>query len=284
MAIINYESEEHRPNVSWGAIFGGSIITLALQFAFMSLGSGIGFSAFDPAQGDSLNAGSLVTLGIFTVISSLISLFIGGYVAGRLAGFQIRSVSALHGLCSWAVVSVFTVLMLGSGLGSIVRTTAGVVKGAAGSANVDADSLVNEAKQILKETGKPELNPDRLAREAKTLPKDAARGGESPSDKLDQAAGALDREAIANVISKRLNVSQEEANQLLGQAEQKTGDVKASVKDAAQAGTDVAAKISWGTFASLLLGAIAAILGGLVGGPKRVAAEAYATQSPRKAA
>ena len=284
-------TEEHRPNVSWGSIFAGAVIAFVTQLVFLSLGSAIGFSAFDPGQGDSPGQGSLIAAGIYTVIVALLSLFAGGYIAGRLAAYRLRSASTLHGLCSWGVVSAVTVLMMAMGVSRVAGTAFGIVgsgiKGlaqastvAASNSDMNVETVTREVRQILNETGKPELNPDRMEREAKNLPAQAATaqattGGTSGANvagnQLEAKADAFDRDAVANVLSKRLGVSKDDAMSLIGQSEDKAnqvmGTLKAKSLEAAQKGTQVAASVSWMAFLTLILGAAAAAFGGFIGGP-----------------
>jgi hypothetical protein len=295
MNDLNYIGQQ-QGKVSWGSIFAGSLVAIAVQATLLTLGSAIGFTAYDPAHGDSIGAGSFLRFGIFTLVASLLSLFAGSYAAGRLAGSRDRFVAGAHGVSVWAVVSVLTIFMVSSGVGSALRLAGTVVGGAASgiatvggaaASNVDVDGrdLVAGARQILKDTGKAELNPDQLARDAKKLPTQAARaqardGGPDAegvvSSELGDKAAAFDRDAAANVLAKRLNVSKAEALSLIGQGEekadqltvdakQKLEEVKAKGVEVAQAGTTVAARVSWVAFFSLVLGAIAAAFGAVIG-------------------
>jgi hypothetical protein len=306
-------AEEHRPNVSWGSIFAGAVIAFVTQLVFLSLGSAIGFSAFDPGQGDSPGQSSLIAAGIYTVIVALLSLFAGGYVAGRLAGYRLRSVSTLHGLCSWGVVSAVTVLMMAMGVSRVAGTAFGIVgsgiKGlaqassvAATNSDMNVETVTREVRQILNETGKPELNPNRMEREAKNLPAQAATtqattggasggasGGTSGANvagnQLEAKADAFDRDAVANVLSKRLGISKNDAMSLIGQSEDKAnqviGTLKARSLEAAQKGTQVAASVSWMAFLTLILGAAAAAFGGFIGGPHGYRSEHGPETHPR---
>src|SRR4051812_34910975 len=68
--------------ISWGAVFAGAIIALATQIVLALIGMAIGLATLNPASGDSPSGTTLgAGAAIWLVVSSLISLFIGGYIA-----------------------------------------------------------------------------------------------------------------------------------------------------------------------------------------------------------
>lgn len=102
--------------ISWGSVFAGAIIALAAQLVLTLIGTAIGLATLDPTTSDNPSATSLgIGAGIWLVLSSLISLFLGGYIAARLGGtFN----GWLHGLTTWATVTILTVMLLSSAAGS----------------------------------------------------------------------------------------------------------------------------------------------------------------------
>src|SRR5204863_8904551 len=73
--------------ISWGSIFAGAIIALATQLVLTLIGVAIGLATVNPANGGT-PSGTALGLGatIWLLMSSLVSLFFGGYIAGRLGG------------------------------------------------------------------------------------------------------------------------------------------------------------------------------------------------------
>ena len=69
--------------ISWPAVFAGVLIAVVIQIALSLLGIGIGLSTVDPKTEENPVQGLGVGAGIWYVISSLIALFAGGWVAGR---------------------------------------------------------------------------------------------------------------------------------------------------------------------------------------------------------
>src|SRR5687768_14078665 len=107
--------------ISWGAIFAGVIIAMAVQFLLSLLGTGIGMSTVDPAQGDSPSTGAFgIGAGIWWTVSSLIALFIGGWAAGHLAGNPLKKDGALHGFLTWALSTLVMLYLISSAVGTVV--------------------------------------------------------------------------------------------------------------------------------------------------------------------
>src|SRR4029450_10807275 len=101
--------------ISWGAIFAGAIIALAAQLVLTLIGTAVGLATLNPATGQNPSGATLgIGAAVWLVISSLISLFLGGYIAGRLGGtFN----GWLHGLATWATVTMLTILLLTTAAG-----------------------------------------------------------------------------------------------------------------------------------------------------------------------
>jgi len=108
--------------ISWSAILAGSIVALILQVAINLLAIGIGVSTINPSDGD--NSASPKTLGteavVAIVISMIVSLFIGGFMAARFSGMPERMDGLLHGVMVWALVSLVTTALLMTTIGRFV--------------------------------------------------------------------------------------------------------------------------------------------------------------------
>ena len=305
--------------VSWAAVFAGVILALGLQLLFSLLGAGLGMSTVDPIQRDTPSAGTLgLSAGIWWAVSSLVALYIGGWVAGHLAGIPRKVDGVLHGLMTWGLSTLIIFYLLGTAIGSIiggafnlaggVASTAaqGIVAAAPSVANAVTEKLSqsdiswndikSQAQKLLSQTGKPALQPGVIKQEAQDAmshANDAAQdAAQSPNtadaefdsllDKLIRqgkgAASEVDREAVINVLVAR-GMSQEEASKTVANWQQtyEQGKVqaekfKAEAEQQARVVADqTAGAVSkgalWG-FIALLLGAIAAGMGGALGRPR----------------
>lgn len=124
-AVSTYSLEERSlARVSWGSIFAGAVIALATQIVLALIGVAIGLATLDPATGNTPSGTALGTgAAIWLVISSLVSLFFGGYVAARLAG---RFNGWLHGLITWGTLTLLTLMLLTTAAGQLVGAASGL--------------------------------------------------------------------------------------------------------------------------------------------------------------
>lgn len=115
---ITAEAEERRTHLSWGAIFGGAVVAVVTSVLLNLFGLGVGAIVLTPGQGEAAGVG-IGTL-IWTILSSIIALGLGGWVTGRLAGSPRTIEGVLHGLITWGVATLFTLWMITSAVGSVV--------------------------------------------------------------------------------------------------------------------------------------------------------------------
>lgn len=308
--------------ISWGAVFAGLVVALVVQLTLSLLGLGIGIGSIDPAEEQNPMAGLGTGTLIWWVVSMLISLFAGGWVAGRLAGMPTSFDSILHGILTWGLFTLLSFYLLTtavgriiSGVGSVVGSTlslagqgvaavapqaAEAIQGEMENRNINFQTAKQEARQILQQTGKPELQPENIEQEARAAGNQAQRAaGEAAADPQSagstfdevmnrlygqgsEVASAADREAAVNVIMERTGRSREEANEIVDswistyeQAKAQYKETRAQVSQRAQQiGGDVASAVSKAAiyaFFGLLLGAVAAAIGGKVGEPHDLA-------------
>ncbi|RYY06258.1 MAG: hypothetical protein EON55_23800, partial [Alphaproteobacteria bacterium] len=144
-------SHVHR-RISWGAIFGGVILVIAVQLLFSLLGAGIGLGTVSVNAGTTPDASSLgIGAGIWWLISSVIALAFGGYAAAWLAGIELRWDGLLHGLITWGISTLLTVYLLTSAIGGIIgggASALGSIASGAGSGIKSAAQPVAEAAGI----------------------------------------------------------------------------------------------------------------------------------------
>lgn len=127
-----YEVSEANWNVSskrifWGAVIAGVVVTLVTQLLLSLLGLGIGASTIHPVTEENPVSGMGVGAGIWFLISTLLALFAGGCVAGRLANVPRKVDSALHGVLTWASATLLTFFLLTSAVGGLLSGAASVL-------------------------------------------------------------------------------------------------------------------------------------------------------------
>ena len=95
--------------LSWGAVFAGVVIAVAVQLVLGILGAGIGLTMVDPVEGTTPGAAGFgIGAGIFWLITTVIALGAGGYAAARVAGVHDRFDALVHGLVVWGVTLILT--------------------------------------------------------------------------------------------------------------------------------------------------------------------------------
>ncbi len=131
--------------ISWGAIFAGAVIALAVQLVFTLIGVSIGMATLDPATGDSPTGASLgIGAAVWVIVSGLVSLFASGYVAARFGGtFN----GWLHGLATWGAVTMFTIMLLTTAAGTLIGTASGLARFAANNGDKAAQIQLPPAVQ-----------------------------------------------------------------------------------------------------------------------------------------
>jgi len=121
LARINF-GDHHLPpqsTISWGAIMAGATAGLALQVLFMMLGAGLGLAIYSPITEENPVANLSVGALIIHSIGAILSLWLGGWVAGRFTSIHTRSTAWLHGFSVWCVATVGGVVLVT--LGASIR-------------------------------------------------------------------------------------------------------------------------------------------------------------------
>ncbi len=260
--------------VSWGAIFAGVTIAVAVQLLLGILGTGIGLSVVNPVEGTTPGAAGFgIGAGIYWLITTVIALGAGGYAAARLSGVTEKFDAMAHGLVVWGVTLILTLYLLTSAVGSIIGgafRTVGSVAGAAGAtvgavapgavqvAGVDASDVRQEAAAYLSDapSDPAQMTPEQAQKEiAKQLPA-LARGGE---------AGQRAESRIVDIVAAQRKIPRDQAQAQVTKAKadfvQTKNDAIATAKSATDAAAGAAAGTSFVIVLALLAGAGAAAFG-----------------------
>ena len=241
--------------ISWSAVFAGVLIAILVQILLTLLGLGIGLGTIDVAEEKNPTAGLGIGSAIWYIISSLLALFTGGWIAGRLASAPRLFDGMIHGALTWCVMTLLTIYLLTTAIGGIIGGATSLIGGIAGAAGtgiaavapqlgdavqnqlqqngVDLGDLRGEVDQLLRDTGKPGLRPnalenraDRAVNQAQGAADRAAsnpQGADQTADNLisqfvkqgQGVANQFDREAAVNVIVNRTGKSRAEAGQIV---------------------------------------------------------------------
>ena len=280
--MVGAGSHIHR-RISWAAIFGGVIMIIVVQLLLSMLGAGIGLGTVNVNAGSTPGASSFgIGAGVWWVVSSCIALFLGGYIAAWLAGIEIRFDGVLHGLVAWGIATILILYLLTSAVGGIIGggfSALGSVTSAAGSglknaaqplaqaAGVSPDMLQQQAQAYLKAA-----NPDPATMSPQDAQKAVAR------NLVIYAKGGSDapraKQQIVAIMAAQQHISPADATKQFDSAQAKLQQEKdqaiQTAKNAADASAAAASKTSFAVFGDLLLGAIAAAIGGSLAVQRRL--------------
>ncbi|MTH46403.1 TIGR04086 family membrane protein [Intestinirhabdus alba] len=298
--------------ISWSAIFAGVISSVVIHLLLTLLGTAIGASTIDPLQEQHPLDGIGTGAAIWTGISMLIAIAVGAWISGRLAQRE----GALHGLLMFGVNTLFSVWLavtlvnytvsgamnvMGAGLSAIGSTVSAAAPHAARMAQdklqengINLDSLQSELETTLRQTGKPELQPENLQNDAQNAVDSAQNQAQATAnnpqnadtdianwvkgliDRNQDTLQAADRDALKNIIKARTGKSDAEAEQIVAQTErnyqlarQKYAELKQQAEQKAREAADKAAaataKASWFAFFMMIVEAVLAGVMGMVG-------------------
>lgn len=239
-------------NISWSAILAGLVTFIALSILFSLIGAAIGLGVTDLTAAKPLE-GVGMGLIIWSIISLIISLAAGGYVAGYTA----NRAGILHGFLTWAV-GVIAALVLATSAVTGAFNTVGAMLGMAGNAvadtattigesvadlsqasfdkitenlNLDTSDLDEDVKKALEQSDIPELQPDYLQAQLDDTVSDIQAAGKSVlvdgqsaeeafqgvydniQDRLDNIGQELDEEELTKVIADNTDLTDKEADQ-----------------------------------------------------------------------
>ncbi|MGH8603528.1 MAG: hypothetical protein ACREXR_12375 [Gammaproteobacteria bacterium] len=277
--------------IAWGAVFAGVVLAIGIQVLLNMLGTGIGASTIDPLRGNTPDAEVLgISAAVWWILASLIALFVGGWTAARLAGMPRQVDGMLHGLLTWGLSTLVVFYCLGTIVGGLIGGTFNLISGGvaavapqvadavASEADLSWENIRQEARQLLRQTGNPNLQPEALERRAQQAPGVAMSDQEIDSllgrmiRQGEAVASEVDREEVVNVLMARTDMNREEATRIVDNwiktFERARVEANQQARQVADTTADAVAKASiWG-FLALLIGAAAAGCGGIIGTPR----------------
>ncbi|MGE0645991.1 MAG: hypothetical protein AB7P24_20245 [Nitrospira sp.] len=297
---IERTTEEWQMNVGrlkWGAVIAGLLIGFALQMTLMVLGMAVGAGAVDVDQQNPV-AGIPTGTAVWTAVAMLLSAFAGGYTAARLSGSFQKAQGLWHAVVLWALTWVISgwlattamsfavggvLSAFGSAVGAVGQTVGSVVSSAANQAadasiEIDTGRLRQQIESVLATTGKPELQPKEIRKDAERVAQDVREGKpfedvkEETLNELEQRLTAFDRHAALNIMTGKMGMSREQAEEvvtgalgMLAPLKKRVNELKENSADMAQTAADRAETVAWWVFILAVVTLGASLGGGLVG-------------------
>jgi hypothetical protein len=272
--------------VAWGAIFAGAAAAAVLSLILVILGTGLGLSSLSPWSQDGASAKALgIGTGVWVILMQLASSVLGGYIAGRLRtrwlNLDLDEVvfrDTAHGFLAWAVATLFTAWLVSSNVTSLVSSGAEAgakVAGGAASAAASGAAASGAADSKSEGGGPMAYSIDQLFRSAKPRPAGSEQASTAEVTRIfanDLAAGQMpaeDSRYVAQVVSQRAGISQQDAEKRVNDAYANLQKKAQEAKEAADKARKAGAAASLLLFISLLIGAFLASWTALYGGRRR---------------
>ncbi len=146
-AVVAPVVADYHDRVRWGPIIAGLVVALVSQLILAALGAAIGATGIANSGAPRTDLGGTgQAVGIWSIISLLISLFLGSWTMARSCGPMNRNTALLNASILWATTLALSAYLLASG-----------VTGAFGLA---ASTAANVAGAALPQTGVPNVNPN----------------------------------------------------------------------------------------------------------------------------
>lgn len=121
--------------ISWGAIFAGAFVALAVYALLSVLGLVLGLSVAGQASGETIAMGA----GIWALVSLILALMAGGCVTTRCTAGENRAEAIMYGVILWGVMFAMTIWATGT----VLRAGTGMLVGAANAVGAAAGQQVN---------------------------------------------------------------------------------------------------------------------------------------------
>jgi len=266
-------------DVCWGAVIAGAIVACASTLLLTAFAVGGGLTVISPWEGEGLSATTIsVVAGIGLVAMAIIASALGGYITGRMrhAWEDIHEHERYfrdtgHGLVTWALATLLTATVLAGAATHIAAgASAGSIPAAGAGAAAASSSMGDRYVDILLRGTPNPSTPQQLGTNA-TAPNSGGNANDSreevsrliaPAMRRTGEVSAADRTYLAQVVSARTGLPQD-------QAQQRVDQTITQAKQAADQARKAAAKAAMWLAASLLAGAFAAMLGAIEGGKLR---------------
>lgn len=172
----------NRRNISWGAVIAGVVTFLALTLMLSLITAALGLGMADL---NSANPGEGVGLatGLWSLLTLVIALAAGGYVAGVLSG----RAGLIHGFLTWATALLAAVVLASVLVGNVL----GVAGNVLGSATSTVTDVVTQNPEQVAEAGSA-VDPD----EAATAAENAGEAVQDVAPEAEQAADTASEGAV----------------------------------------------------------------------------------------
>lgn len=247
--------------ISWGAVWAGMFVVLAvdLMLFLLCLGISAGNIHVGGGNGPGISLGIGAAIGF--AVASWIGLYLGCWVAGKMAGVPRNSDGALHGFVTWGFSTIVLAALLIWAVGEIAGGAATLVKKIASVASNPAitsttlGGITGETPAQVRQQAADVIHDPAF----RTFLADVLHNGNVPP---------ADKQALVTDVANRRSISDAQAETIVSGWQQ-------DLQNAKTTGTNVANAAASGTstggiwlFVAMIIGLVVSCWGGAVGAPE----------------
>ncbi|MDQ3190926.1 MAG: hypothetical protein M3Q58_04965 [Bacteroidota bacterium] len=262
--------------ITWSSVFAGLVIAFIVQFLLTLLGIAIGMSTVQPLSQEFPMEGLGTGAIIWWIVTVLISLYTGGWVAGKFAGSLNTYGKVFHGILTFGMYTIISFWLLTTTVGSVISGVGSVIGETLAFAGRGAGELAPVIAEQMEERG---ITMQTIQAEIEAMIAESGVAGTTGAQVEDLASPEVleafrqytktgsesDKQALVDVIVSRTEMSRQEAMAEVNRLETRVEEITVEAEERARL---VGAKVSKGisraaiiTFIALVLGAIAAAIG-----------------------
>lgn len=254
------------PSLRWGAVIAGWMVAGGIALLLYTAGLALGFQMFDPNDAAATAKGIGIGSAVWIALTWIASLFLGGMFASWFDGRDDHTIGCMHGVTVWGLSIAMSGLLLALGLSGAMAGGGAMLGGAAagmdksGSASHGAGPAMVASSDAMV----------RLQGQVAQRIVNAAGAGTRAADpaavaSISTALLADHPDTASAVLAGATGMSPADADQNVRNLSPQVAAAKAELKAAADKVAHYTAMAMWTVFVSLLLGLLAAALGGWLG-------------------
>jgi hypothetical protein len=164
-----------RSRVSWGAIFAGAVLALAVYLVLTLLGGAIGLTVSDHLRTESLKTGG----AIWAILATAIALFVGGWVTTKCTVGENKTEAVVHGVIMWGVVLAMLLGLMATGIRAGFNAMVGMAN--VGTAAV-RNTTTEDWEAAARRAGVPQTTINEWRQKAADAPAETRRAVEDPAN------------------------------------------------------------------------------------------------------
>lgn len=263
--------------VDWPAILAGTVLASAIAFVLLTFGSAIGLSLTSAREGSGVSLFWLSIVAALWLLWVQISAYLaGGYLTGRLRRRKFDATEhesdirdGSHGLIVWGLGVLLSGLLAFSGISAAVSAATGaagtVAGGVAAGTAATANEVIDQSGTLIDRF----LRPGTAGAEPLSAASRDEIGRVLVSSLTDGALSDEDKEYLASTVAARTGLDQAQAQQRVDALWTQVQQAEARAREMADEARRVGMIAAFMTAAALLVSAVAAYYGAVLGGNHR---------------